>query len=198
MRRAPLAILAGVVTVLAAAGCGGGSSNSTSASGSGSSATSGSATAAGSGSSATIAVTSDFKPGATISRAHTCDGRDVSPPLHATGLPSPTRELVVVMRDPDAPGGNFIHWGIANLKPARGSLSLPGGATPPGAVLGRNSFGSLGYRGPCPPSGAPHHYVITVYALAQPSGLRKGFSAGDVEGLPVLDQGTLTGLYGRG
>lgn len=192
MRCAPLAILAGVVTALAAAGCGGGSSKSASTS------ASGSAPAAGSGAGATIAVTSDFKPGTTISRAHTCDGRDVSPPLHATRVPSATRELVVVMRDPDAPGGNFIHWGIANLKPARGSLSLPGGATPPGAVLGRNSFGSLGYRGPCPPSGAPHHYVITVYALGQASGLRKGFSAGDVEGLPVLGEGMLTGLYGRG
>jgi hypothetical protein len=101
------------------------------------------------------------------------------------------------MRDPDAPGGNFIHWVIAHLQPASGSMSLSAGATPPGAVLGRNSFGSLGYRGPCPPSGPAHHYVITVYALGQPSGLRKGFSADDVSALPVLGQGTLTGLYAR-
>jgi phosphatidylethanolamine-binding protein (PEBP) family uncharacterized protein len=64
-------------------------------------------------------------------------------------------------------------------------------------VLGRNSFGSLGYRGPCPPPGRAHHYVITVYALGQSSGLRKGFSADDVSGLPVLGRGTLTGLYAR-
>jgi hypothetical protein len=76
-------------------------------------------------------------------------------------------------------------------------MSLSAGATPPGAVLGRNSFGSLGYRGPCPPSGPAHHYVITVYALGQPSGLRKGFSADDMSALPVLGQGTLTGLYAR-
>ena len=184
MRTAP-AILAVLATV-GLAGCGGGSASTPSA-------TSSARTASG----AAIALSSDFKPGATISRAHTCDGRDVSPPLHASGLPSATKELVVVMRDPDAPGGNFIHWAIADVRPAGASLSLPADATPSGAVLGRNSFGSLGYRGPCPPSGAPHHYVITLYALAQSSGLRRGFSADDVDGLPVLGQGTLTGLYAR-
>ncbi|HJS95993.1 MAG TPA: YbhB/YbcL family Raf kinase inhibitor-like protein [Solirubrobacteraceae bacterium] len=189
MRTAP-AILAVVVVAVSAAGCGGGSGKSSSTSASAS-------PLGGSGSGATIALTSDFKPGATISRRHTCDGRDVSPMLHVAGLPSATKEIVVVMRDPDAPGGTFIHWLIAGLEPAGGTLSLPAGSTPSGAVLGRNSFGSLGYRGPCPPSGAPHHYVITVYALGQSSGLRKGFSADDVSALPVLGQGTLTGLYGR-
>lgn len=103
----------------------------------------------------------------------------------------------MVMRDPDAPGGNFIHWVIAHVAPANGSMSLAVGATPRGAVLGKNSFGSIGYRGPCPPSGPAHHYVITVYALGQPSGLGRGFTAADVSGLPVLGQGTLTGLYAR-
>ena len=144
-----------------------------------------------------IAVSSDFKPGTSIPRVHTCDGRDVSPPLHAGGLPAGTKELVVVMHDPDAPGGNFIHWAIADLTPDRGSLSLKIGAAPAGAVLGRNSFGSVGYRGPCPPSGAPHHYVITVYALGQPSGLTRGFTSADVSGQPLLGQGTMTGLYAR-
>jgi Raf kinase inhibitor-like YbhB/YbcL family protein len=184
VRTAP-AILA-VLLAVGAAGCGGGSSKSSVTAPSG-----------GSGASATIAVTSDFKPGATISSAHTCDGRDVSPPLHATRLPGATKEIVVTMHDPDAPGGNFVHWGVAGLAPANGSLSLPAGATPAGAVLGRNSFGSLGYRGPCPPSGPAHRYVITVYALAGSSGLRKGFSADEVSGLPVLAQGTLTGRYAR-
>lgn len=171
-----------VLLAVCAAGCGGGSSKSSTTS---------------PGKSASIAVSSDFEPGATISRVYTCDGRDVSPPLHAIGLPRATKEVVVVMRDPDAPGGNFIHWGVAGLEPETGALSLPAGATPSGAVLGRNSFGSLGYRGPCPPSGPAHHYVITVYALGGSSGLRKGFSADDVGGLPVLGQGTLTGRYAR-
>ena len=101
------------------------------------------------------------------------------------------------MRDPDAPGGDFIHWAVAHLEPASGSLVLARAARPAGAVLGQNSFGSLGYRGPCPPAGPAHHYRITVYALSQPSGLKQGFSAGDLSGLPILGQGTLTGLYAR-
>lgn len=185
MRTAP-AILT-VVVAVSVAGCGGGSSKSSTTSPS----------PGGSGSGASIAVSSDFKPGATIPRVHTCDGRGVSPPLHATGLPGGTKELVVTMRDPDAPGGNFIHWGIAHLTAVSGSLSLPAGARPPGAVLGKNSYGSLGYRGPCPPSGPAHHYVITVFALGQASGLKRGFGADDVSALAVLGQGTLTGLYAR-
>lgn len=144
-----------------------------------------------------LSVSSDFHPGGTIGAVHTCDGRDVSPPIRASGLPGGTREVVVVMSDPDAPGGNFIHWGIAHLTPASGSLSVSADVVPAGAVLGKNGFGSLGYRGPCPPAGPAHHYVITVYALGQPSGLQRGFGADDVSALPVLGQGMLTGIYAR-
>jgi Raf kinase inhibitor-like YbhB/YbcL family protein len=112
-------------------------------------------------------------------------------------LPAGTKELVVAMVDPDAPGGDFIHWAVAHVTPAGGATSLAGGAHPGGAVLGRNSFGSVGYRGPCPPAGPPHHYHITVYALGQPSGLTPGFDAGAVSSLPALGQGTLIGIYAR-
>jgi Raf kinase inhibitor-like YbhB/YbcL family protein len=151
-----------------------------------------------------IEVSSAFMAGAAIPSAYTCDGRDVSPPLHAVGLPAATKELVVVMRDPDAPGGDFIHWQIARIEPARvasqpeHSVFLPVAGKPRDAVVGLNSFGSLGYRGPCPPRGAAaHHYEITVYALGQASGLKQGFSADAVAALPVLGQGTLTGAYAR-
>jgi len=149
---------------------------------------------------ASITVSSDFAPGATIPRVHTCDGRDVSPPLTAAGLPAATKELVVVMRDPDAPGGDFVHWAIAHVVPApgAGTASLRAGAVPAGAVLGRNSFETLGYRGPCPPAGsAPHHYHLTVYALGRRSMLRTGFSADAVARLSALASGSLIGLYGR-
>jgi Raf kinase inhibitor-like YbhB/YbcL family protein len=143
---------------------------------------------------ASIRVNSDFTPGGVIPRSHTCDGQDVSPPLRATGIPAGTKELVVVMVDHDA--GDFMHWGIAHLTPH--SSAVPAGAKPAGAVLGRNGFGSLGYRGPCPPAGdSAHHYEITVYALSRPSKLKPGFSAGAVSGLPVLASGSLTGLYAR-
>ena len=181
MRRA-FAILVGVAGLIAA-GCGGGSKPATSSS---------PPAAAG-----PIHVSSDFGPGAAIPRVYTCDGRDVSPPVRAVGLPAATREVVLVMRDPDAPGGNFVHWDVAGLDPAKGSIALAAAANPSGAVAGRNSFGSLGYRGPCPPAGPAHHYGLTVDALGQPSGLKDGFSAGDVAALPILGQGTLTGTYAR-
>ncbi len=174
--------LPAVLAVLIAAGCGGTSHSSSTASGR---------------ARAPIRLSSDFAAGAAIPRVHTCDGRDVSPPLRASGLPAGTEELVVVMVDPDAPGGDFVHWGIAHLSAAAGSMSMAAGARPAGAVLGRNSFGSLGYRGPCPPAGPSHHYHVTVYALGQPSGLSQGFSADNVSTLPVLGQGTLIGTYAR-
>jgi Raf kinase inhibitor-like YbhB/YbcL family protein len=108
------------------------------------------------------------------------------------------------MDDHDAPGGHFIHWAIAHVNPravaggGAGSASFHTGRNPSGAVLGRNSFGSLGYRGPCPPAGdPPHHYQIKVYALGQPSGLSSGFSGTALGNLDVLALGTFTGIYAR-
>jgi Raf kinase inhibitor-like YbhB/YbcL family protein len=153
---------------------------------------------------ASITLRSSFAPDAVIPRAYTCDGQDLSPPLRASGLPAATAELVVVMDDHDAPGGNFIHWAVAHATPGLvagggvGSASLQQGRNPSGAVLGRNSFGSLGYRGPCPPAGdPPHHYEITVYALGRPSGLSAGFSGTALGKLDVLAVGTLMGTYAR-
>jgi phosphatidylethanolamine-binding protein (PEBP) family uncharacterized protein len=101
-----------------------------------------------------IAVRSPaFAPGRPIPRLYTCDGRDISPPLRWSGVPSGARRLSLVMRDPDAPGGNFIHWRLSGI-PAT-EHELPEGA------------GGSGYQGPCPPRGEkPHHYVITLSVTA--------------------------------
>jgi Raf kinase inhibitor-like YbhB/YbcL family protein len=151
-----------------------------------------------------IALTSTFGPGGTIPRAYTCDGHDFSPPLRAAGVPGGAVELLIVMRDHDASGGDFIHWAIAHVSPRvvasgeAGSVVLAAGHVPSGAVLGRNSFGSLGYRGPCPPSGdPPHHYEITVSALGQASRLSSGFSPPAAGKLDALARGSLTGVYAR-
>lgn len=155
------------------------------------------------GRSARIRLTSAFGRGSFIPRLYTCDGQDVSPPLTAAGIPKGAVELVVTMRDRDALGGNFIHWDLAHISPSSGSrhagfARLSVARIPPGAVLGRNSFGSLGYRGPCPPRGArAHRYEITLYALGRPSGLSPGFTSAGLSKLDVLGVGTLTGRYGR-
>ena len=136
-----------------------------------------------------------FRPGAPIPRVYTCDGRELSLPLQWTGVPRAAKELVLVMRDPDAPGGSFVHWALAGIAPS--STALPAGAVRGHAIPGRNSFGANVYGGPCPPRGAPaHHYVLTLSALASPSGLRPGFSPDQLRARP-LAIATLIGSYAR-
>jgi Raf kinase inhibitor-like YbhB/YbcL family protein len=102
---------------------------------------------------------------------------------------------VLVVRDPDAPGGGFVHWAVAGINPA--TTSFPAGGVSGQITPGRNSFGSLGYRGPCPPTGASaHHYVFTLSALASASGLRTGFSPDQLQ-TQALGIATLTGTYAR-
>jgi Raf kinase inhibitor-like YbhB/YbcL family protein len=136
-----------------------------------------------------------FRPGGPIPRAFTCDGRDISLPLRWSGAPLRARELILVMRDPDAPSGDFVHWALAGIRPGGGTAFAAGGVR--GLVIpGRNSYGSLGYRGPCPPRGRPHHYVLTLTALASPSGLGSGFSADQLR-TPAIAIATLIGTYKR-
>ena len=134
-----------------------------------------------------------------------CTGGNVSPALSWSGAPKRTKSFAVSMYDPDAPtGSGFWHWWVADL-PAD-TTGLPKGAgsgtgLPAGAIQVRNDFGSVGYGGPCPPKGRPHHFQITVYALdvdklgvdANASPAVAGFN---VHG-HTLAKATLTGLYGR-
>ena len=108
-----------------------------------------------------------FQDGGLIPRAHTCDGRDISPALSWAGGSVKAASFALIMDDPDAPAKVWVHWVVFDL-PA-GTAYLPE-AIPPRATLdqggthGINDFGNLGYGGPCPPSGT-HNYVFTLYAL---------------------------------
>ncbi len=100
---------------------------------------------------------------------YTCDGNNISPPLNWTILEtnSNIKSLLIVMFDPDAPQGTFIHWLIYNIPVnVRG---LPEGIPPLKVIdLGvqsLNDFGKIGYGGPCPPPGTTHRYYIRIYAL---------------------------------
>jgi Raf kinase inhibitor-like YbhB/YbcL family protein len=138
-----------------------------------------------------------FADGATIPRRFTCDGDDVSPPLRWSGVPREARELAVLVEDPDAPSGTFVHWTAFGLDP--GSDGLPAATVAP--KQGKNSFGDAKYGGPCPPEGdEPHRYIFAVYALsdrlvtgsgASPDGFRSAVSR------VALARGKLTGTYGR-
>ena len=108
-----------------------------------------------------------FGDGQHIPRAYTCDGAGVSPPLSWSGLPSATKSVALVVDDPDAPGGTFVHWLVRDIAPTVAGVDH--GQVPKGGKQVTNSSDEDSYFGPCPPSGT-HHYRFSVYAL--PGGIR--------------------------
>ena len=140
-----------------------------------------------------------FSSGGSIPSRHTCGGADVSPQLTWTGVPNSAQSVALTVIDPDAPGKPFVHWLIFNMPPT--TADLPEGATAPaGAVQGRNDFGSMGYRGPCPPPGSPHHYHFKVYALDGKVSLPAGSSESSFEDAVkghVLASGEIVGTFKR-
>jgi len=146
----------------------------------------------------TISLTSTaFVHGDAIPRRHACDGDDLSPPLVWAGAPPGTRSLALIVDDPDAPSGTFVHWVAWGI--ASGARGLSEGERAP--AEGRNGFGTLGYRGPCPPRGhGPHRYVFRLHALDAQVGPRAGADAEDLRRAiagHVLAYGELVGRYER-
>ena len=143
-----------------------------------------------------------FANGTAIPQEYTCNGTNISPPLAWTGQPSSTVSLALVMEDPDAPSGLFTHWVLFNIPPDLPSL----GSDQPSndtiddtAIQGKNDFGVIGYRGPCPPPGSTHHYRILIYALNTSVNLPSGSTRADLLRTimgHVIASGTLIGTYG--
>jgi Raf kinase inhibitor-like YbhB/YbcL family protein len=120
-----------------------------------------------------VRVTSPaFSEGDRLPSRFTCDGDGEAPPLAWDGGPPQPASWAVVVDDPDAPGGTFVHWVVLDV-PA-GVRELARGRLPNGSVQARTSGGEPGYTPACPPRGE-HRYRFTVYALGRPTGL-----AGDV------------------
>ena len=146
---------------------------------------------------ATMKITSSaFHEGGNIPSKFTCDGSDTSPPLQIAGVPSDAKSLVLIVDDPDAPGGLFTHWLVWNIPPHTTSISEGNGPT---GVQGANDFGKSGYRGPCPPSGA-HRYSFKIFALDRELELRSGARRSQVDAAMkghVIAQGELMGRYAR-
>jgi hypothetical protein len=144
-----------------------------------------------------------FSAGETIPRKFTCDGPDVSLQLKWNDPPANTQSFALIMDDPDAPGGTWVHWVLYDL-PANTRELAEGVAKQEqlssGARQGRNDFGKTGYGGPCPPPGKPHRYFFKMYALDAKLGLKAGATKVDVERATkghVLAQAELIGKYGR-
>lgn len=103
-----------------------------------------------------------FAYGGLIPREYTCDGRDVNPPLAIENIPRYAESLVLIVEDPDSPGGTWMHWRLWNIDPKTSLIAED--SVPKGAVQGLNTFGHARYGGPCPRSGE-HSYVFRLYAL---------------------------------
>lgn len=112
-----------------------------------------------------------FAEGGEIPVRYSCKGENFSPPLTISGVPKGTARLVLVMHDPDAPNGDFLHWTLWHLNPD--VRVIPENTIPDDAVQGMNSAGTVGYMGPCPPSGT-HHYTFNLYALDATMNLPEG------------------------
>jgi Raf kinase inhibitor-like YbhB/YbcL family protein len=146
-----------------------------------------------------------FQNGDSIPRQYTCDGADVSPPLDWLASPAGATSFALIVEDPDAPGGTFIHWVLYDLPGATASLpeGVPKSAELPqvgGARQGRTSFGRTGYGGPCPPPGSAHHYHFRLFALNATLGLGAGASRDQVMSAMQaheLGRAELVGLYAR-
>jgi Raf kinase inhibitor-like YbhB/YbcL family protein len=138
-----------------------------------------------------------FSEGENIPRLYTCDDKNVSPPLTWTNVPTNTISLALIIDDPDAPVGTWVHWVLYNLP--SNLTGLEQGKSGSG-IEGINDFKRSGYGGPCPPKGSNHRYYIKLYALDSVLNLKTGATKAQLESAMrghILAQGQLMGKYGR-
>lgn len=128
--------------------------------------------------------TTAFAPGSTIPKKFTCDGPDVSPALSWSEPPKGTQSISLIVDDPDAPVGTWVHWVLYDLPAATRELAegVPKDQElKSGTRQGRNDFGKIGYGGPCPPPGPAHRYFFKLYALDAKTTLKAGATKADLE-----------------
>jgi Raf kinase inhibitor-like YbhB/YbcL family protein len=143
-----------------------------------------------------------FAMGGMIPPKYTCKGENVSPPLAWKGLPEGTESIAIITDDPDAPMGIWVHWVFYDIPAHVQALgeSIPQEKKPPvGGIQGENDFRTIGYGGPCPPSGT-HRYYFKVYALDTALGLPPGATKKDVVKAMnghVLGESVLMGKFSK-
>ncbi|MHC4127234.1 MAG: YbhB/YbcL family Raf kinase inhibitor-like protein [Planctomycetota bacterium] len=150
-----------------------------------------------------VVTSSAFAREKPIPARYTCDGQDLSPPLEWTEGPMGTESYALIMDDPDAPAGTWVHWVAWNIKATKLPEDVANEAmaeTPVGQIRnGTNSWDRIGYGGPCPPSGT-HRYFFKVYALDReldlgPDSTKQALAAAMER--HILDRGELMGTYAR-
>lgn len=143
----------------------------------------------------------DFEDGGMLPRRYTCDGKGIPPPLIIAGVPERAASLVLIVDDPDAPGGLFTHWIVWNMPTTTPYIAHleDEPALPAGAIEGMTDFGSRGYGGPCPPSGI-HRYIFHLYALDTTLDLPNDAERADLDKAiekHIIEKAELMGRYSR-
>jgi len=147
--------------------------------------------------------TAAFRPGGVIPQRFTCAGADMSPALSWTNPPPRTQSFVLIVDDPDAPAGTWVHWVVYNLPAAARQLPehVPlGEGLAGGGEQGVNDFPTRGYGGPCPPPGKPHRYFFRLFALDSTLDLHAPAHRREVDAAMkghILAQAELMGTFGR-
>jgi Raf kinase inhibitor-like YbhB/YbcL family protein len=138
-----------------------------------------------------------FDDGEPIPEKHTADGEGSSPQLRWGSVPEGTRTLALIVHDPDAPSGDFVHWVAWNIDPEPGEL----GEEAPAPGEGTHGFGGKGWTGPSPPEGhGPHRYFFDLYALDTELDLEPGAAREQLEEAVeghVVGRAQLVGTYER-
>jgi Raf kinase inhibitor-like YbhB/YbcL family protein len=143
---------------------------------------------------------SSFKNEDMIPQEYTCDGSDISPDLEWDNVTS-AKSYAIIVEDPDAPGGTFIHWVIYNIKDNKLPKNIPKVTKFSSMIQGVNDFGRVGYGGPCPPRAhPPHRYYFNVYALDVELPEKHGVTADELKSMMeghIIDKGVIMGKYKR-
>jgi Raf kinase inhibitor-like YbhB/YbcL family protein len=132
-----------------------------------------------------------------IPKKYSCDGDGINPALVFKDVPAGAKSLALIVEDPDAPTGTWIHWVMWNISPS--ATGIAENSVPAGAIQGQGSSGQNIYGAPCPPSGI-HHYIFNVYALDSELKLPSYSTAENLQAAiqgHVLNKAQLVGLYGR-
>jgi len=138
-----------------------------------------------------------FENNAMIPSKYTCDGADINPPLEFHDVPQNASSLVLIVDDPDAPVGTWVHWIVYNINPDCRIVNE--NSIPSGGIQGLNDFRKYNYGGPCPPSGT-HRYFFKLYALDCKLNLKGNVTKKDLEKEMeghILAKAELIGLYKR-
>ncbi len=138
-----------------------------------------------------------FQDNQIIPSKYTCDGENINPPLSFSDIPKEAKSLVLIVDDPDAPVGLWVHWLVWNISPE--TKEVDERSVPSGAIQGTTSFGRPGYGGPCPPSGT-HRYFFKLYALDTEFNLPTSSDKSKLEqamGGHIMAKAELVGLYSR-